>query len=125
MFARLANAATFFFGAPEVTTTVVNAANSSLTTFAFNGVRANESKTIRRTGLAIRHFPFAILFLAVKPGSSARIVFTPTNIASAPKRKFMANARDCSPVIHLDSPEAVAILPSSVIAALTVMNGVR
>jgi len=36
----------------------------------------------------------------------------------------MPYARARSPVIHLDSPLAVAILPSSVMAALTVTSGV-
>jgi hypothetical protein len=45
-------------------------------------------------------------------------------MASAPCRSFIPQARARSPVIHCDSPEAVAILPSSVIPALTVTNGV-
>ena len=42
-----------------------------------------------------------------------------------PRRRPMANSRDSALVIHFDSPEAVAIFPSSVIPALTVTNGVR
>jgi hypothetical protein len=37
----------------------------------------------------------------------------------------MPQARAFSPVIHFDSPLAVAILPSKVIAVLIVTNGVR
>ena len=37
----------------------------------------------------------------------------------------MPQARAASPVIHFDSPLAVAIFPSSVMAAFTVTNGVR
>ena len=46
-------AATRFFGAFLETTIVVKAANSSLTIFAFSGVRASESKTIRRSWLLL------------------------------------------------------------------------
>ncbi len=62
---------------------------------------------------------------AVRLGSSARIVLIPTRMASLPRRNFIPCARAFSPVIHFDSPLAVAILPSSVIAAFTVTNGVR
>ena len=102
---------------------VVKDANSSLTTFAVNGVRARESKTIRRIGFAILHPPSSIL--AVKDGSSTSTVFTPTRIASLADRNFIPYPRAFSPVIHFDSPLAVAIFPSSVIAAFTVTNGVR
>ena len=44
-----ANAAPRFFGACLLTTIVVSAACSSLTTFAFSGVRASESSMIRRS----------------------------------------------------------------------------
>jgi len=42
----------------------------------------------------------------VRLGSSARIVFTPTRIASLPVRNVMPYARAASPVIHLESSEA-------------------
>ena len=64
-------------------------------------------------------------FRTVRLGSSARIVLIPTRIASLPCRNFIPAARAFSPVIHFDSPRAVAIFPSNVIAALTVTNGVR
>src|ERR1039458_586634 len=71
-------------------------------------------------------FPLESAFVRkVNDGSSARIVLIPTRISSAPCRNFMPYARAASPVIHFDSPVAVAILPSSVIAALTVTNGRR
>ena len=49
-FTRFVNFATRFSGADWLTTIVVKAANSSLTTFAFSDVRAIESKTILRVG---------------------------------------------------------------------------
>ena len=121
--ARFASAAIRRAGAPLPTTIVVSAANSSLTTFAFNGVRACESRTMRRS-LEVWILVFGVS-RTVKLGSSASTVFTPTRIASAPARSLIPSARASSPVIHLDSPDAVAIFPSSVIAAFTVTNGVR
>ena len=101
-------------------------ANSSVTTFAAGGVRAFESRTILRGWRSgIRALVSGFRFLTVRLGSSANSVLTPTRMASEPARSFMACARACPPVIHFDSPEAVAILPSRVIAALTVTNGVR
>ena len=125
-FTFLASAATRLFGARWLTTIVVNAANPSLTTFASNGVRAIESKIIRRSRfLSFCLLPSALCLLNVSDGLSLKTVFTPTRTASAPCRNFIPQARAFSPVIHLDSPPAVAIFPSSVIAAFTVTNGVR
>ena len=100
---------------------VVKAANSSLTTFASNGVRASESSTTRRSigcwmlDVGCWIFPGRRI---VSDGSSINTVFTPTRIASAPWRSFIPCARACGPVIHLDSPPAVAILPSRVMRRL-------
>ena len=70
-----------------MTTTVVSAAHSSLTTFAVNGVRADESKIIRRNRMG------CFIPRTVSRGSSASTVFTPTRIASTPARSFMPCAR--------------------------------
>jgi hypothetical protein len=59
----------------------------------------------------------------VRRGSSERIVPTPTRIASWTVTEPSASSRASGDVIHFDSPEAVAILPSSVIAALSVTKG--
>ena len=88
-FVCFANAATRFLGARSLTTIVVNPACSSLTTLAFNGVRAIESKINRRIGFSICRLPSAICFRAVKLGSSANTVFTPTRMASLPRRRFI------------------------------------
>lgn len=48
----------------------------------------------------------------------------PTKTASTPLRMRIEYARARGPVIHFDSPFTVAILPSRVIAALTMTHGV-
>ena len=60
---------------------------------------------------------------AVSHGSSASTVPIPTSTASCVSRRRWTSARAASPVIHFDSPLTVAILPSSVIAALSVNAG--
>ena len=71
-----------FAGASAETTTVVAGANSSLSTLASRGIRARGSSTMRRnsgprhSGLGRR------TSRTVSEGSSARIVLTPTTIAS-------------------------------------------
>src|SRR4051794_14381801 len=121
---RLVNASTRALGAAPVVTIVVNEANSSVTTFALIGVRAFVSKIIRRSlGEFVPYLDCGVL--TVRLGLSAINVLIPTIIASAPCRNFIPCWRALSPVIHFDSPETVAILPSSVIAAFTVTNGLR
>ena len=68
-----------------------------------------------------------------RPGKSSRAVRRPvpqvtngrpTITASTRRRSRCACARAASPVIHCDSPPAVAIFPSSVIAHLRITHGV-
>src|ERR1039458_5533879 len=86
-FTLLASAATRFFGAFSPTTMVVSADNSSLTIFAVGGVRASESRTMRRSfGAPVSDSAWLTVVLlgagpeagvrsrSVKLGSSARIV---------------------------------------------------
>ena len=61
---------------------------------------------------------------AVRYGSSVSAVFTPTNMASQTRRICCTNPLASGPVTHLESPVWVAILPSSVMAYLTVTKGV-
>ena len=110
-------------GAPGETTTVVCWANSSFSTCETSGVRARGSRMIRRRAGPLHPALGRRTSRSVKPGSSAMIVFTPTRIASASWRSFIPSRRASGPVIHFDSPPAVAILPSSVIAAFMVTNG--
>ena len=103
--------------------TVVLDPNLSLRTLASSGVRARGSNTIllrsgpRHSGLGRG------ISRRVKDGSSDKIVFTPTIMASPSCRSFMPSRRAKGPVIHLESPLTLAILPSSVIAAFTVTKG--
>jgi len=60
---RFANFTTRLFGARLLTITVVNSANSSLTTFASNGVRASESRIMRR-----------IVFFHLRPCRQRRVI---------------------------------------------------
>ena len=110
-------------GASRETTTIVCSANSPPNTREPSGVRARGSSTMRRR-VGPRHSALGRrTSRSVRPGSSARIVLTPTRMASASCRSFIPSRRASGPVIHFDSPLAVAILPSSVIAAFTVTNG--
>ena len=110
-------------GASRETTTVVCPASSSLSTREPSGVRARGSRMMRRSGSPCRSALGRRMSRSVSAGLSARIVFTPTRMASASCRSFIPSRRASRPVIHFDSPPAVAILPSSVIAAFTVTNG--
>ena len=56
-------------------------------------------------------------------GSSASTVPIPTRTASAANLSRWPSSRAASPVIHRDAPSAAAILPSSVMAALSVTCG--
>ncbi len=85
-------------------------------TWADGGVRKRLSTTIR-SGLRP---PWR---RAVSRGSSASTVPIPTRTASWVSRSRMTSARAASPVIHFERPVTVAILPSSVIAALSVNAG--
>ena len=78
------------------------------------GVPVNRREFVKTTALGMAG-------LAASSGSAGEARADPP----APSRNFIANARASAPVIHLDSPLAVAILPSSVMAAFTVTNGVR
>ena len=59
----------------------------------------------------------------VSSGSSAATVPAPTRIASCVARRRWPSARAASPVIHLLSPEAVAMRPSSEVASLRWNSG--
>ena len=61
----------------------------------------------------------------VSSGSSARTVPAPTSTASISLRQRCTRARDRSLLIQRASPLALAILPSSVAANLSVTNGSR
>jgi len=56
-------------------------------------------------------------------GSSWMMVSTPTSTASWKLRKRWTKLREIGPLIHLESPLAVAILPSKVWANFNVTNG--
>ena len=81
------------------------------------GVRRLESRTTR-TGSR----PF-LTSRTVSRGSSASRVPTPTSTASRRLRSSCTSRRASSPVIHFDSPFAVATRPSRVAAALSSTNG--
>lgn len=59
----------------------------------------------------------------VSSGRSCRTVSPPTMIASLSRRSCCTRRRASGPVIHLDSPSAVAILPSNVIAIFRITKG--
>src|SRR5918994_1510635 len=82
---------------------------SSSRTRAVGGVRRVESRTTR-TGDA------PATMRTVSCGSSVTTVPTPTSTASHAARKAWEMARSPSPLIHFESPLAVAIRPSSVCA---------
>ena len=75
----------------------------------------------KRTG----HSAGAPSVRAVRLGLSAMTVPAPTAIAGKSRRHRWTSARATSPVIHLDSPPRVAILPSSVAASLPASRGPR
>ena len=60
---------------------------------------------------------------AVSSGSSANTVFAPTITASTRPRSSCTRRRDAPPLIHLESPALVAILPSSDIAHFAMTHG--
>src|SRR5205814_2343310 len=82
------------------TTIVVRAAKSSETRFAAGGVRASESRIMRRR--RARFAPFnEEAVRSVSFGLSSKTVFTPTNTASAARRRAMAWFLAAAFVIHL------------------------
>ena len=65
-------------------------------------------------------------FLRAKSsGSSATAVSDPTRMPSLAARMRCTAARDCSPVIQRDSPLAVAMRPSSVLASFKLTKGAQ
>ena len=60
---------------------------------------------------------------AESSGSSANAVPAPTITASLRDLAWWTHSRDAGPVIHRDSPAAVAIRPSSVVASFSVTKG--
>lgn len=122
---RFRSRSTFAWDAWQPTTMVLSAARRPTHNCASTGMRARLSNTKRRNCFcgcsSFKRAPRR----TVKLGSSARTVLIPTKTASLRKRIRIPSRRASAPVIHLDSPEAVAILPSKVIAALMVTNGRR
>src|SRR3954470_493996 len=104
-------------GAARETTTVSGISGAAWTSWLVSGRRASESKTIRR---GWRWTPST---RAVSCGSSATAVPIPTATASTAARQRCASVRLASQEIHLESPVAVATLPSSVIADLNSTHG--
>jgi hypothetical protein len=78
-----------------------------------SGIRSRESKTTRGNGRGTRG-------AGSSRGSSASTVPMPTATASWRRRSRRASRRCAGPVIHLDSPRAVASRPSRVAAAFNV-----
>src|SRR5712671_4287418 len=116
-------------GARKVQATSVGADERCRSRRAAGGRRAVESTTTRTgsrgaTPAAARPGPLAMRgSRAVRRGSSASAVPTPISTASISSRSTCPSRRDSRPLTQRESPERVAILPSSVTAALSMTQG--
>ena len=99
-------------------TTRVPLAAPPASTRAVSGMRNLLSRMIRRGSRPSTS-------LTVSCGSSISTVPIPTNIASCSRRSLWARRRAPEPLIHFDSPVAVAMRPSSDWANFTVTKGAR
>ena len=112
------NAARWVEGMAGVVATTVLPGRAGSKTRAVSGARPRESRITRRgcftSGLSRR---------VVRRGSSARMVLTPTQMASLMSRSSCTRRRAASPVIQRDWPVWVAIFPSRLIANFAVTKG--
>src|SRR5215211_4973116 len=106
------SAATRSPDAPGPQTATTGASSSERTSLESSGRRAPESNTTRVGWRA------ASTSRAVRSGSSASAVPMPTAIASDSARHSWTSRRLSGPEIHFESPAAVAVRPSRLMAAL-------